>query len=218
MDEIQLAEIARQIVEGEILYSWRFYLIFFCLAFLATAASSFLVPYFRTRGKRYATKADFDSLLNELRETTKATEGIKQEISHGTWIKQRNWELRRETYLKLVAKFHKLQAIDGLRLAELDAANRQSVPEQYAQFIQRITGEHFDQQLETHELIATAMAVGSSNAKAVLMDYWIKLLELSTEKVSEENVRELIANSQELTATTFAAFLQIAQNELSEVT
>lgn len=218
MNETQIAEIARLIVEGEILYSWRFYLIILALVLVATAASSFLVPYFRTRGERYATKADFDGLLNELRETTKATEGIKQRISHGTWLKQRKWELRREAYFKLAASFQKLQAIDGLRLAELDLAYQKVVPQEYSEFIQKITREHFDQLFETQELVASAMVVVSSEACAVLMDYWKQILELSKVKVSRENVREQIAQSQDIAATTFAAILKIAQNEFSEIT
>jgi hypothetical protein len=218
MNETLIAEIAHQIVEGEILYNWRFYLTIFGLVVVGTVPSSFLVAYFRTRGERYATKADFDGLLNELRETTRATEGIKQNISHDAWLKQRKWELRREAYFKLLASFQKLQVFDGLRLAELDIAGQKGVSQEYSEFIQRIKREHFDQFLETQELVVTAMAVVSSEAYAVLMDYWRRLSELSKVMVSEENVRDQIAQSQDIAATTFAKILKIAQKEFSEIT
>lgn len=109
MSDESILELVRQAIEGQVLVSWRFYLVLVAVVFLTTAASNFLAAYFRTRGARYATKADFDELLNELRESTKATEEIKRTISHEAWLERERSITRRgklEDLLRAVYELH----------------------------------------------------------------------------------------------------------------
>lgn len=78
-------KIAKDIANETILDNWEFYLLFLLISLVATAVSSFLVQFFSGRGKAYATKADFDELLKQLKVTTKTSESIKTAISHSDW-------------------------------------------------------------------------------------------------------------------------------------
>jgi hypothetical protein len=85
VDEATISLIAKQIVNTELLLNWKFYAVFLAISLLACVGSSFLVAYFTSRGKHFATKADFDELLKQLRLTTEVTESIKQSLSHHDW-------------------------------------------------------------------------------------------------------------------------------------
>jgi hypothetical protein len=74
------------------------------LVILAAAAGAFFGEYFRTRGKNLATKADFDSLRDQLRANTELTETIKTEISHEDWAKREWTNLRRVKLEELLQK------------------------------------------------------------------------------------------------------------------
>ena len=50
------------------------------LMLIAAAAGAFLGEYLKTRGKNLATKADFESLSDQLRASTEMVETIKAEI------------------------------------------------------------------------------------------------------------------------------------------
>lgn len=85
MTEIQISEMARQIVRAEILLNWEFYLVQFGLLLFIGAVGFFGGEYLKTRGKAYATKADFSELKKQLADTTKLTEQIKQTVSDEAW-------------------------------------------------------------------------------------------------------------------------------------
>jgi hypothetical protein len=50
--------------------------------------------YFKEKGKNYATKEDFDGLLEQTRQLTQATKEIEHKMSADTWDRQKRWELK----------------------------------------------------------------------------------------------------------------------------
>jgi len=74
------------------------------IAALSGVATAFFSSYFRRRGETYATKADFSELLAQLRETTKAAEDVRSEISHADW-KSKEWKTLRRIKLEELMLF-----------------------------------------------------------------------------------------------------------------
>ena len=76
MSEEMIKKLAQQIITESVLENASFYLLVFAITLVATAISSFLVSYLKKRGESYATKKDFDDILSQLKQSTKATETI----------------------------------------------------------------------------------------------------------------------------------------------
>src|SRR5690606_35971573 len=94
MDPMKLAEVVQQAVRAGLpgLPYWA--LLAFLLA-AATGAGSLIGAYLRQRGANLATKADFDSLLSQLKQNTEATERIKSAIAKEEWTEKEAVALRR---------------------------------------------------------------------------------------------------------------------------
>lgn len=130
MNEIQISELARAISGEMILVNWKYYVLLVLLIFLATAAGNFLSAYFRTRGTRYATKSDFEDLLRELEQTTKATESIKQAVSHQDWASRELKVLRRQKLEELLHAVYETQHwLDTEKDNALYSSEKSDVPD-----------------------------------------------------------------------------------------
>jgi hypothetical protein len=81
---------------------WYVYFLFLFGAALAAGLGAWGGAYLKERGKRYATKEDFDSLLQELRRTTSVTEEIKAQTAGGLWLQQTRWGKRWDVYVDLM--------------------------------------------------------------------------------------------------------------------
>jgi hypothetical protein len=99
MSDTLIREIAEQIFRGEILFNWRFYLLTLAVLVVGTTASTFIVSYIRKRAETYATKADLDQLVRQLRATTEAAEEVKTAIAHSDWT-TREWKTLRRVKLE----------------------------------------------------------------------------------------------------------------------
>ncbi|PKO25268.1 MAG: hypothetical protein CVU35_04970 [Betaproteobacteria bacterium HGW-Betaproteobacteria-8] len=99
MSETLIREIAEQILREEILLNWQFYLLVLAMMLIGTIASTFLASYIRKRAESYATKADLEQLILQLRATTEAAEEIKTAISHSDWS-IREWKTLRRVKLE----------------------------------------------------------------------------------------------------------------------
>jgi len=99
----QMQQLAQDIVGQTIRHTWPYWLIFMALLFLATFVGIYVSRYAGKRGEQLATKADFQQLLDQLRQTTATAEAIKSEIAVGEWSKKEQRALRRQK-LELVAQ------------------------------------------------------------------------------------------------------------------
>jgi len=75
----------------------------YIIVLVMAACGTFLVAYLKQRGKRYATKEEFDELLEELRKNTEAVEEIKTKFSEKFWINQQIWVKKQEAYNSIFA-------------------------------------------------------------------------------------------------------------------
>ena len=105
MSEALLREILESIVKEQFANNIYIYIILCLLA----GFGSFIGSYCKKRGENFATKADFDELLSQLRETTKATEEIKKNIAHEDWA-TREWKtLKRLKLEELFQSIHETE-------------------------------------------------------------------------------------------------------------
>jgi hypothetical protein len=85
MDQETIEKIATAFAQHLPSYPWSFLILQVALTVLAAAAGAFFGEYFRTRGRNLATKADFESLQEQLRANTQLVETIKSEVGQKDW-------------------------------------------------------------------------------------------------------------------------------------
>jgi hypothetical protein len=122
MDKETIQQIAAEVVArlpfGD--RYWLFLIINIVVMALTAAVAAFAGSYLRTRGKHLATKADFDSLQQQLSVTTQMVETIKSQVAQKDWA-QREWtNLRRIKLEALLEKMHECETyLDRSRSAAL---------------------------------------------------------------------------------------------------
>ena len=100
--------------------SWYVYAVFAFLAALAGALGAWGGAYLTERGKRAAIEEARDSIIEEVRRTTNATEAIKTEFAGGLWLEQARWNRRWDVYVELmrtlsIASMDCVDQLEGLR-------------------------------------------------------------------------------------------------------
>jgi len=106
LDEVAIQKIAAEVVRHLPSYPWVLLAVQLVLTLAAAGIGSFLGEYLRTRGKNLATKADFDSLQNQLRANTELVETIKAEVGQKEWARREWGNLRRTKLEALLDKMH----------------------------------------------------------------------------------------------------------------
>ena len=102
MSAAELELLLRRVLGEGIQLHPAMYLMLVLLSLLGGTAGAFFGAFLRKRGENLATKADFDSLMQQLRRQTEETERIKDEIARAGWVHQRRWDLKRELYWQLL--------------------------------------------------------------------------------------------------------------------
>ena len=110
MDKATIQEIAAEVVRHLPNYAWALLLVQVLLTLLAAAAGASFGEYLKTRGKNLATKADFESLQNQLRANTELVETIKAEVGQRDWTARERTSLRR---IQLEALLEKMNDCDN---------------------------------------------------------------------------------------------------------
>ena len=110
---------------------------------------SFIPKYLNKKAENFATKEDFNQLLELEKTTTREIESIKGQISKGVWIDQRRWDLKRELYTNLLETFHEL------RKTTANVAATYS-PDQDKEFIERNKEFYDGQKTRQRELLDEA--------------------------------------------------------------
>lgn len=106
-DEMELL-IKKVLNEGVRLQTLE-YVILLGISVLGGVVGSFLTAYAKKRAENFATKEDFDHLMQQVRRQTKETEEIKSEIAKESWIDQRRWDFKREVYSQLLAVLEEIR-------------------------------------------------------------------------------------------------------------
>jgi len=76
----QARQIVTEALDGRMSEQPWFYLLLIAVTFVAGACGAFLSAYFKKRGESLATKADFQQLLGQIRQSTHLAEEIKADI------------------------------------------------------------------------------------------------------------------------------------------
>jgi hypothetical protein len=77
-----LRALAAEIVSQTILGNWLFYVVLASITVVLSAAGAFLSSYFSKRAEHAALAADFETVKQQLRETTALSESIKTDIKN----------------------------------------------------------------------------------------------------------------------------------------
>lgn len=85
MDNAQVQDLARTIVDGALLGAWKYVAIYGALLFLGTLATAYFAAWASSRGKHAALEADFNKILRQLEHTTSVSESIKTSVQHAGW-------------------------------------------------------------------------------------------------------------------------------------
>lgn len=129
MSEAVIREIARQIIQEQLLQNWIFYSVLLALLLVSSVASGFIASYIRKRGETYATKADLAELVAQLRATTEAAEQVKTAIAHTDWSVKEWKTLRRVKLEELVENVYALRLwLDKERSARIYCGKENESP------------------------------------------------------------------------------------------
>jgi len=99
MDPDTIKQLAAEIAQHLPSYPWALLAVQILLTVVAAGIGAFLGEYLKARGKNLATKADFDSLHDQLRANTELVETIKVEVNQRDWAK-REWQHLRQMKLE----------------------------------------------------------------------------------------------------------------------
>jgi len=176
----------------------------------------YLRAYVAKKAEHLATREDFLKLLKLQKQTTKEIEAIRSDISHSDWLKRRRWELRRETYGRLLTEIFRQQAMDGIRLAEVKTAKGGHMTEEQFASFEKNRQKQWQTALEHNEVIMTARFLVSPEAEKAIDEYFNRLLKLMQMKPVPENIAEIIEFEQNIKADFFAKLLRVAREEFGE--
>ncbi len=109
MSATDLELLLRRIVGEGVQLHPSVYLVILCVSVFSAGIGTYAGAYLRRRGENLATKADFDVLLDQLRQQTSETENVKAEIAKAGWIHQRRWDIKRELYWELLKTLEEIR-------------------------------------------------------------------------------------------------------------
>lgn len=66
--------------------------------------AGYLGGYVRKKGENRAIHEDFENVLKQVKETTRATKEIENKISDASWDRQKRWELMRDVLIDIARK------------------------------------------------------------------------------------------------------------------
>jgi hypothetical protein len=78
--------------------------ILWVLSILVGGFVGYLSGYTKKKGENRAIRENFDNLLIQVKETTRATKEIENKISDAAWDRQKRWELMRDVLIDIARK------------------------------------------------------------------------------------------------------------------
>ncbi len=130
-----------EIVSRKIAENWLYWVLYLAAVFVAAYFSA----YIKKRAENLATKADFDDLREQLRQTTRLTEEIKSEIGHAEW-KAREMNLLRRTKLEeYVQQIAKVEGAVGAAVMKAFTGQELEIPSEPMDRLHALTQLYFPQ-------------------------------------------------------------------------
>jgi len=94
-----------QIFNSEVLTS----LFLSTLLIISSFLGAFFASYMKKKGESFATREDFEKLLEQTKRTTKETELVKQELANHGWVSQQQWQLKERYYSEILENLYKFK-------------------------------------------------------------------------------------------------------------
>lgn len=104
----QFEQILRRVVEGGISLNTAAYLWMLIAMLAGSVIGAFVGAYVKRKGENYATKEDFDVLLEQVKQTTSETEKIKDAVLRTSRIEHDRWKFKCDFYIKMVNTLSRL--------------------------------------------------------------------------------------------------------------
>lgn len=111
METSLIDEVAKQIVEKQILLNWKFYALIVLLQIPVIYFRTLFEKYAGKRGETLATKADLNEILRQLQKTTQTAENIKVAVAHKDWTVKEFKTLRRIKLEELISCIYEIQTM-----------------------------------------------------------------------------------------------------------
>jgi hypothetical protein len=73
---------------------------------IAGGIGAYIGAYLKRKGENFATKEDFNSIVDQMKEMTLATKTIEARISDDVWNRQKHWEMKRDALFAVAETFH----------------------------------------------------------------------------------------------------------------
>jgi uncharacterized protein (DUF1778 family) len=163
--------------------------------------------YLTEKGKNLATHEDLRLVLEQLRQTTRTTEQIRAVIGEDLWVRQEQWKLRRDTYLKAVSTVGELFNL-SLRIHQVEQGLRSGTPEERATLLQELSSEQKRLLAEFRGARAAAAVVLADEATVAMDRYQSESLSRALDDP------EFHARGLESLNRTYTELIALARREL----
>jgi hypothetical protein len=131
---------------------------------------AYMLSYLAEKGKHLVTHEDLELLLEQIKQTTRAPEEIKTVLSEDLWVRQEQWKLKRDTYLKAITAVGELFNIK-LRIYQAEQGHRGETPEERIESLRGLSDEQKRVLAEFRSARAAAAIVLTEEATAVMDNY-----------------------------------------------
>ncbi|MDB6061214.1 MAG: hypothetical protein JWM78_1317 [Verrucomicrobiaceae bacterium] len=145
-------------------------------------------PYLKKRAELLATKADFNTLKQQLKDTTEVVEKVKTEISHADWA-SREWKTIRR--LKIEALFEGLIALGTWQKNEVVAVLARNEPISDATplyHVEMLIRLYLPQLNDSFNVLAEK----TQKSRTWMLDSRQAISEVEGQQAKEEKVKELV--------------------------
>ncbi len=145
---------------------------------------SYIPNYLAKKAENLATKEDFNILLELEKETTREIESIKGKISEDVWIDQRHWDLKRETYSKLLEAFNELRRTTAHVADSCSPEFDSAFKERNKDFYNKQNQRQIELIEETGRLVAVAALIIDEKVINAIEEYRLESTKLQHEEDS----------------------------------
>jgi low affinity Fe/Cu permease len=95
MNLATLQKLIADAINENVFSNWRFYAALISVAILCSVITAFIQGWGKKKGETAATKADFDEIMRQLRESTITAKSVELALSQNDWIQREKNALRR---------------------------------------------------------------------------------------------------------------------------
>lgn len=216
-----ITEISQAVVTQQLLLNWHFYFILIAIYGLVFFVQNWLGAVLKGKGERFATKSDFDQILEQLKVTTAAAKSIEVSLSHNDWTLKEFKTVRRIKLEEVMtALYTSLDWLESMKAAKFFKGVERTDPSPIDKF--RIVCLLYFPELKalawqiytTHQSVAVSIL--SHAQKFVTVQHEIDGWDSRPQTSSSEAISTKIAERTTILETALAEILKLQEKFLSE--